>query len=150
MNCAHSAQKNSAAPWDQVKVQGTHNTRLPLVEVLQFYSWACPGILWSPAFPNYHLIYLSSSLALQDLGWMSSGSNTYLNQGNIAQHFSVRATAELACYLRVLSCVRSSWSGAGFCAKSGILSLNTRLRLLGQECMLLDILCSLDLRLCST
>lgn len=80
---------------------------------------------------------------------MSSGSDTYLNQGIIAQHFSVRATAELACYLMALSCVRSSWSGAGFCAKSGILNLNTRLRLLGHKCMFVNILCSLDLRLCS-
>lgn len=126
-----------------------HVTCLPLVEVLWFYSWACPGLLWSPGFPNHHLIYLSSSLALQDLGWKSSGSDTSLSQGLSAQHFSVRATAGLACYLMALSCVRSSRSGAGFCAKSGILSLNIRLRLLGQECMFLNILCSLVLRLCS-
>lgn len=76
----------------------------PLVEVLQFYSWACPGLLWSPGFPNHNPVYLPSSLVLQDLGWMSSGSDTYLNQGIIAHHFSVRATVELACYLTALSC----------------------------------------------
>lgn len=137
MNCAHLAQKSTAAPWDQV--QRTCNTYLPLVEVLQFYSWAYPGLLWSPGFSNHNPVYLPSSLVLQDLGWMSSGSDTYLNQGIIAHHFSVRATVELACYLTALSCFRSSWSGAGFCAKSGILSL-------GQGCMFLNIPCSLDLR----
>lgn len=101
----------------------------------------------SQIFPNHHLIYLPSSLALQDPGWMFSGSDTYLNQGIIAQHFSWRATGVLTCYLMALRCVRSSWSGAGFCAISGILNLNTRLRLLGQECMFLNILCPLDLRL---
>lgn len=55
---------------------------------------------------------------------------------------------KLGCCFMALSCVRSSGSGAGFCycAESGIHCVNSRLRLLGQGCVLSDILYTLDLQ----
>lgn len=55
---------------------------------------------------------------------------------------------KLGCCFMALSCVRSSGSGAGFCycAESGIHCVNSRLRLLGQGCVLSDVLYTLDLQ----